>query len=106
MRNAGWMALLAAVLLYIPLAAQEGGALPDGDGKELVETVCTQCHGLDSVTGYRRSTEEWKSVVNDMVSRGAPLFEDEVEAVAQYLGKNFGPAAEGDSKAAAGKASE
>jgi mono/diheme cytochrome c family protein len=69
----------------------EGTKLPEGKGRDLVASVCAQCHGLELTTSGERTLDEWKSVVNDMVSNGAALQEDEVETVSQYLGKNFSP---------------
>jgi len=87
-------ALLASAVLSLPLAAQEDNKLPEGKGRDLVATVCGQCHGLDATTDSRHTLDEWRNVVNDMVSTGAALDEEEVETVSQYLAKNFGP--EGD----------
>jgi virginiamycin B lyase len=48
-----------------------GGAaitLPDGNGKELVQTTCTKCHGLNQITnswGYNR--EGWEFLYSSMV---------------------------------------
>ena len=84
-----WSAVLfLATIPGLLLSAQS--QLPDGKGKDLVETVCTQCHGLESTMDARYTLDEWRNVVYDMVSEGAPLLDDEVEIVAQYLAKNFG----------------
>ncbi len=85
-----WIAILfLAFFPWLPLLAQ--GQLPEGEGKEIVETVCTQCHGLSNITNARYPLEEWRNVLYDMISEGAPLLDDEVETVAQYLAKHFGP---------------
>ena len=76
----------------IPALAQ--GSLPDGPGKDALAASCTVCHGLNLITGTRRSLPQWEETVNDMVARGAPLLEGEREIVIQYLGKHFGPEAE------------
>ena len=64
---------------------------PEGQGKEIIETVCSQCHGLNNISDASRTKEEWESVVSDMVARGAPLLIDEIETVANYLAEHFGP---------------
>ncbi len=87
-----WTALLLPAMflgMAIPSAAQS--QFPDGKGKEIVEMVCSQCHGLNHVSDSRRTQEEWESVVSDMVARGAPLLVDEIDTVSEYLVKNFGP---------------
>jgi virginiamycin B lyase len=84
-----WSAILClATIPGLLLSAQS--QLPEGEGKDLVETVCTQCHGLESTTDARYTLDEWRNVVYDMVSEGAPLLDDEVEIIAQYLAKNYG----------------
>ena len=69
---------------------ERAGGLPDGPGKEVVASVCTQCHGLDNVTTLRLAPEEWEGLVNDMISRGAPAFGDQYQIITQYLIENFG----------------
>ncbi len=87
-----WSAILfLAIFPWLSLSAQS--QLPEGEGKEIVETVCTQCHGLQTITSANYALDEWRNVVYDMVSEGAPLLDEEVEMVAQYLAKHFGPEA-------------
>ena len=88
------IAILISALLPFSISAlgqEDSKQLPEGKGRDLVASVCTQCHGLEPTTGSRRTLEEWKNIVNDMVSNGAALDEGEVETVSQYLAKNFGP---------------
>ena len=96
-RSLLFIALFTAIVT-ISLAAgiaqksdDEGTKLPEGKGRDLVASACTQCHGLELTTSSERTLDEWKSVVNDMVSNGAALQEDEVETISQYLAKNFSP---------------
>ncbi len=94
----GFPALLIIGLFFGFMAlAQEpsGGSgasgLPEGKGKEIVERVCQQCHGLEAITSSHRTQQEWRDVVNEMISNGATLQDSEVDVVAEYLAKNFGP---------------
>ena len=64
--------------------------LPDGKGKEVLERMCTNCHGLDQVTANRYAKKFWGSVVDDMVSKGAEGSDDDVNLVISYLSRNFG----------------
>jgi cytochrome c5 len=87
-----WLAgllLSASGQLYGQAAAP--GALPLGDGKELVEKACAQCHGLRLILMLRDGPVAWKNLVGDMVVKGAQLMPEEAETVARYLAKNFGP---------------
>jgi polyhydroxyalkanoate synthesis regulator phasin len=44
------------------------------------------------VTAKKASKEEWSVLVDQMVSRGADLNDDEIEIVVDYLAKHFGTA--------------
>jgi len=81
--------VISAVSLAAALAAQ-GGDLPDGKGKEVLQRMCTNCHGLDQVTTNRYSKKFWGSVVDDMVSRGAEGSDEDVNVLIGYLSRNFG----------------
>jgi virginiamycin B lyase len=61
-------------------------ALPDGPGKELVQTTCTKCHAtnlLFNSGGYTR--EGWVTLFNTMVA----VPKAESDPIADYLAKNF-----------------
>ena len=59
--------------------------LPDGPGKEIVENVCAQCHGLSMVTNDGYSREEWPRIFGTMVD----LPKQQADLVADYLATHF-----------------
>ena len=65
--------------------------LPDGDGKKILETACTACHGLDEVVKFKayNTKDQWRDVVVTMVKYGAEVKEPEIEILVDYLGKHF-----------------
>ena len=65
-------------------------ALPNGPGKELIETRCTSCHDLERVAGVKRKRQDWPAIVTNMVDRGAAASGDEAKVIAAYLAANFG----------------
>jgi hypothetical protein len=67
------------------------GPLPDGPGKELVLTICTQCHDLQRVRRTRLSPEGWLGLLETMLNEGAPLSEKDFPDVLRYLARNFKP---------------
>jgi competence protein ComEA len=77
---------LAAVILSA--SSQDG--LPEGKGKDVVLRMCSNCHGLDRMTGVQYPRKQWTYVVDDMVSRGAEGSEEDADAVIGYLTRNFG----------------
>jgi cytochrome c5 len=76
---AGWPA---------PAVAQQ--KLPPGQGRKIVETVCSTCHGLEIVTSKSYSRERWSKVVEEMIAQGASLSKAEAAKVVEYLSRNFG----------------
>ena len=87
--------LIAAVLAAVPatVTAQskdKPSNLPDGEGKDRVEAMCTACHTAREIltsSGYTR--EGWKELVNTMINlKAAPKDE---ERITQYLATYFPP---------------
>ena len=74
-----------------PLHAQTGPALPPGEGRDIVATACTQCHGLNTIVQIRDGSGGWRQFVNYMILKGAQMSEREADTVVQYLTANFGP---------------
>ena len=80
--------LLTTILLLA--ASPKVSTLPPGKGKAIVQRTCISCHALKVVTAKRASKEQWSALVDQMMSRGADLEDDEVEIVVDYLARNFG----------------
>jgi mono/diheme cytochrome c family protein len=95
MKRPPLLATLAALMLGLatPLHAQTAGALPQGDGRDLIATACSQCHTLGVIMAGRDGPVGWKKHVYNMVLRGAQLTPHEADTVVQYLVTNFGPGA-------------
>ena len=82
--------LLSTFVLCSVLPARSQLQLPEGNGKKLVETRCTLCHGLNELTDQvNLNGTDWQEIVNLMVAFGAPLSKDEIAVVTDYLAKNF-----------------
>lgn len=75
---------------FAPFAYSQLSDLPDGQGKDAVQRVCTQCHSLSVVTGQRMSREHWAAQVEDMVSRGAKGSPADIQLIIQYLSAFYG----------------
>jgi cytochrome c5 len=83
------LAMLLIPVYALPLIHAQN--LPEGEGKRLVEEVCTGCHGLDAVTSQRATKEGWQSIVDYMVARGATAKDEDIKIIVEYLAKNFPP---------------
>lgn len=83
----------ASLCFRSAMYAQEerGPALPDGEGKQLVAMVCSQCHGLKETAILRDGQKGWEEVVDRMVLYGAQLSPSEADLVTRYLATQLGP---------------
>jgi alcohol dehydrogenase (cytochrome c) len=92
LKNSNLRALALSVTLLcsmtMSLSAQD---LPDGPGKAVLNRVCTGCHGVDVMVNLHQTAAQWKSVVEDMISKGATLSAADSDLIVSYLAKNFGP---------------
>jgi len=84
--------VFACALAPAAALAQSGGAaeLPDGEGKELVEAVCTACHQTNQIvrsSGY--TAEDWQELTATMIDlSGSP---EERGQIVGYLAEHFPP---------------
>ena len=82
------LSALVALLSGLPAAAQRSPAsLPDGEGKALVESACTRCHGVNQITrspGYD-TPEGWRDLFATMIK----LPDSQATRVAEYLAAHF-----------------
>lgn len=67
--------------------------LPEGEGRQILQTACTTCHGLKEVTKFRVTTsvKSWQDIVRTMVAYGAEIDDEQTRILIDYLTKNFGP---------------
>src|ERR1700686_1906710 len=82
---------LAAVALATPLHAQTAPNLPAGEGRDLVASVCTGCHALNTIVQIRDGSAGWRQFVNYMIMKGAQVSQHDSDTIVQYLTTNFGP---------------
>ena len=79
-------------ILVQPHRNQRAGApLPDGPERALIVRVCTKCHGAAVFSSSHMSRKAWRNEVAAMIEKGATGTAKEMEAVVDYLTRNFGP---------------
>jgi mono/diheme cytochrome c family protein len=84
------LALLLALSCTPALAQQKAPpGFPDAPGKETVLAKCFQCHGPGMWLDHRQDRRGWESVLYRMIGRGALWTEDEINQMADYLGKVY-----------------
>jgi cytochrome c5 len=64
--------------------------LPEGDGKQLVQTRCAMCHDIGRVVTVRRSREDWERITKNMTERGPQATSQQVQTIVSYLTAKFG----------------
>jgi virginiamycin B lyase len=90
MDNVKWLGIaLVNSWLVTGAIAQPGqvGELPEGEGKELVQTVCFTCHSAFNITGSAGydSANDWRDVFGTMVK----LPNTQADTIGKYLAAHF-----------------
>jgi hypothetical protein len=89
-----FLALLLLVSAVVSAQRSPGGAaatgFPDGPGRDVLVSRCFQCHGPSMFIAHRQDRRGWESTLYRMVGRGALWTEDEIQAMADYLGNAYG----------------
>jgi virginiamycin B lyase len=75
--------------LIVAALAASGQALPEGEGKDLVEAVCTACHEASNFTTKRMTKPQWQAKVLEMLQECPDVTQQEREKIVDYLAKNF-----------------
>lgn len=77
--------LIFAILFTASAFAQ----FPDGLGKDATVKLCSQCHELERTASLRQDAQGWQETVNKMASLGMKGTDAEMQAVVEYLTRNF-----------------
>ena len=80
------MKTLFCLILFASVADAQ---LPDGPGKTETMKVCKGCHEVERSTSLHQDRDGWRATMDKMVSLGAKGSEKELQAVFDYLVKNF-----------------
>ena len=70
-----------------PVAAQ--AALPEGDGRAVVEKICSSCHGLEYLVPSRRTVRNWLETIELMKSFGAEATDEQWMTITDYIVGNL-----------------
>ena len=91
-----WIFGRTAMWTWVTLAARDNGIrcspdpqLPEGDGKKILQTACTACHGLDGMVRLHLDKDGWEGLVLDGFE-GAQVDTKDFPVLIDYLVKNFG----------------
>ena len=79
----------AVAAVVAPAFAQN---LPNGNGRDVVQMICTGCHDLSPITGSGGfSRRDWEMVVMSMIDMGAAIRPEDVTVIVNYLAASFPP---------------
>ncbi len=98
----GFSLMVPALAVFLQNEAEMAAAMPEGEGKAMVTSVCTTCHSLGNVVNTRSSRDDWEQSVNEMIARGAQIFPDEMETIVNYLAANYGSQSAGSASSGSG----
>jgi len=76
-----------------PVGAPAGAGASALPGRAVVLSKCFQCHTDAMFRDQRQDRRAWEATVYRMVGRGALWTPEEIKLMADYLGAEFGPAA-------------
>jgi hypothetical protein len=101
--NTLWIALVGAVVATGSFAASlkidlpnERATLKPGPGADVANGQCLICHSAEYITTQPRDKPLafWKAEVEKMKKvYGAPIPDDQIEAIADYLARSYGAGA-------------
>jgi cytochrome c5 len=81
-----------ALAALSPPAFAQGASLPEGNGKELVRSICQSCHDLSPIfTSGGFTRRDWEQVVESMINMGASIKPEEEKIIIDYLAASFPP---------------
>ncbi len=61
------------------------------EGEKLLQQRCTGCHEEAKIVAVGRTHDEWAQKVDQMITFGADLNEDERDILIKYLAETYGP---------------
>jgi len=88
--------------LYANFGKKPDAAAAADPGKAILETACTACHGLDGLANHVYETKApYMSLVENMISYGASVTDDQKQPLVDYMFKTYGKKTEGSAAAVA-----
>lgn len=96
MKNIITKLVLSSLIFAAPLVVQAQEKpiqLIQAEGFQYVQMRCIVCHSLDYIVMNSKFMDKkgWEATVNKMIGKyGAPVQQEEVQGIVDYLTKNYG----------------
>ena len=81
--------LFIALLFGVSASAHSQTNLPEGAGREIVQSKCAGCHELGRVLRSGYSAQDWRTVVHMMNNVGAQVPDEQLPSSCQISGGEF-----------------
>lgn len=94
--SAGVLILAGAVgasPIFGPARGRQTVAAPQAAERALYVRVCAECHDLERTESLRRSRNEWRDTIYQMIEDGAEATDAEYETILSFLVSNYGAVA-------------
>jgi Spy/CpxP family protein refolding chaperone len=85
-------AAVACACLSAPATAPSDQPPPIDPMAEKVATTCVGCHELTIITASHFDSAKWSETVDQMVSKGAQVSDEDYDPLVAYLTATYGPA--------------
>ncbi len=72
-------------------SAAQSNPLPPGKNLEVVSGRCIICHSLEMVAQQRQDRAGWETILDRMISYGAPIPPEDKPMILEYLATYLGP---------------
>ena len=91
MINIALIVLLIGTILTACGSSSTNGGSGGGsaDGLSLMQSRCSVCHSTDRITTAHKTTDQWQTTVNRMISHGAQLNAAEEQTLVAYLAATY-----------------
>ena len=89
---AGAAVAAAALSGAVGRLSAQGNPLPAGPHMELVLGSCIICHAPEILAQQRLDRPTWETIVDRMITYGAPITRDTRLLILEYLATHLGPA--------------
>jgi competence protein ComEA len=75
--------------LIFVTAAASAQSLPEGQGKELVEVICSSCHSTERIAAQHKTKPQWQDKVLEMLQEETDVTQAERDKIVEYLARSF-----------------
>jgi len=82
--------LISTVIIGSSYGVVLAGESMSPDPASLYEKKCSICHAIERSKSKNKSEKSWRQTVMRMKKNGAPITDEEAEAIIDYLSENHG----------------